>query len=187
MVTAIFPEPPSVPVPAGTGSSPPEVFPGRREIPQPLREGIQEHAEFAGSTPCPAALSAPSLLPRTVVSRCPQTQLSDHLSAGPVSQQCYSSSQLSCKATAPAPLLAQHPRDKGHRIACCRHRGGRAGFGDRAGKHPPDRQSGYGWVLGIQTGKQAGAQPGEIPSFKEMIQREAIHGAHAPRATGEST
>lgn len=93
-------------------------------------------------------------------------------------------------AAKPQPLLhSWHsiPGDKGHRIACCRHRGGRAGFGDRAGKHPPDRQSGYGWVLGIQRGKQAGAQPGEIPSFKGMIQREAIHGAHAPRATGEST
>lgn len=27
--------------------------------------------------------------------------------------------------------------------------GDRAGFGDRAGKHPPDRQSGYGWLLGM--------------------------------------
>lgn len=65
--------------------------------------------------------------------------------------------------------------------------GGRAGFGDRAGKHPPNRQSGYGWVLGYGREKQAEAQLGEIPGFKGMIQREAIHGAHAPMATGEST
>lgn len=79
------------------------------------------------------------------------------------------------------------PGDKGHRTGRCRHHG--AGLALETGlesihlteKVVMDGCWGYG------RGKQAGAQLGEISNFKRMIQREAIHGAHAPMATGEST
>lgn len=135
-----------------------------------------------------AALPVPSLLPCTVVPRCPQMQLSDHLSAGLVSQQSYSSSQLSCKATAPAPLLAQHPRAQGTQNWVLQAPWG-AGLALETGLesiHPTGKVVMDG-CWGYNRGKQAGAQLGEIPSFKGMIQREAIHGAPAPMATGEST
>lgn len=138
--------------------------------------------------PRPAALSAPSLLPCTVVSRCPQMQFSEHLSAGLVSQQCYSSSQPSCKTTAPVPLLAQHPRGQGTQNWVLQASWG-AGLALEAGLesiHPTGKVVMDG-CWGYGRGKQAGAQLGEIPGFKGMIQREAIHGAHAPMATGEST
>lgn len=80
------------------------------------------------------------------------------------------------------------PGDKGHRTGCCRHRGG-AGLALEAGLesiHPTGKVVMDG-CWGYGRGKQAGAQLGEIPGFKGMIQREAIHGAHAPMATGEST
>lgn len=130
-----------------------------------------------------AALSAPSLLPCTVVSRCPQMQLSDHLRAGLISQQSYSSSQLSCKATAPAPLLAQGTQS---RVLQAPWGAGLALETGLESSHPTGKVVMDG-CWGYNRGKQAGAQPGEIPSFKGMIQREAIHGAPAPVATGEST
>lgn len=146
MVTAIFPEGPNVPLHEGTGSSSPEVFPGRREIPQLLREGIQESCTVCWEHPCPAALSALSLLPCTVVSRCPQMQLSNHLSVGsglPTVLQL-----LTAQLQSHSPCLT--PGTAGTQNWVLHAPWGRAGFGDRAGKHPPDRQSGCGWVLGIR-------------------------------------
>lgn len=135
-----------------------------------------------------AALPAPSLLPCTVVPRCPQMQLSEHLSAGLVSQQSYTSSQLSCKATTPAPLLAQHPRAQGTQnwVLQAPWGAGLALETELESIHPTGKVVMDG-CWGYNRGKQAGAQLGEIPSFKGMIQREAIHGAPAPMATGEST
>lgn len=103
---------------------------------------------------------------------------------GPVSQECYSFSQPSCKATAPVPLRAQN---KGHRTGSCRHHG--AELASEAGLesiHPTGKVVMDG-CWGYSRGKQAGGQLEEIPSFKGMTGREAIHGALAPMATGERT
>lgn len=147
---------------AGTGSSPPEVFPGRREIPQSSRVGIQE--------PCRACWEQQHCLHQASclaqwyqdVPKCSSLTPSvlvwspNRATAAPSS------------AAKPQPLLhCWHsiPGHRGHKLGAAGTVGSRAGLGDWAGKHPPNRQSGYGWVLGIQQREASRSPARRNPKF----------------------
>lgn len=107
------------------------------------------------------------LLPCTVVSGVPKCT---SLTISGVCQHCYSSS-----AAKTQPLFHPWhsiPRDKGTQkwVLLALETG--------LESIHPNRQSGYGWVLGIQ---QAGAQLGEIPGFKGIKYREKQYKVNMPQ------
>lgn len=170
---------------AGTGSSPPEVFPGRREIPQSLREGIQE--------PCRVCWEQQHCLHQA---SCPAQWYQDvpKCSSLTTSALVWSPNRATAppsSAAKPQPLLHcwhSTPGAQGTQNWVLQAPWG-AGLALETGLesiHPTGKVV-MDWCWGYNRGKQAGAQLGEIPSFKGMIQREAIHGAPAPMATREST
>lgn len=105
---------------AGTGSSPPEVFPGRREIPQSLREGIQE--------PCRVCWEQQHCLYQA---SCLAQWYQDvpKCSSLTTSALVWSPNRATAppsSAAKPQPLLHcwhSTPGHRGHRTGCFRHRG----------------------------------------------------------------
>lgn len=98
-------------------------------------------------------------------------QLSDHLSTGPASQQWYSSLEPSCKATVPVPLLTQHPRGQGTQNWVLQAPWARLALETGLESIHPTGKVVLDGCCGYCRGQQAGAQLGEISSFKGMIQR----------------
>lgn len=144
-VTAISPERPNVPAHVGTGSSPPGVFAGRKEIPQSLREGIQEQCGVCWQHSLPSSI----VCTKPPASRS-GTKMSPNAALRPPQYWVQSpSSATAPHSPAAKPQLLSHswhsiPGVKGHRTGYCRHL--RQGWLWRQGWRASTQQAKWLWM-----------------------------------------
>lgn len=140
---------------AGTGSSPPEVFAGRREIPQSLKEGIQEPRRVCWEQQ--HCLHQASCLAQWYqdVPKCSSLTTSE-LVWSPNRATAPPSS-----AAKPQPLL--HCWHRGHRAGCCRHRG-EQGWLWRLGWKAATQQAKWLWMGAGDTTEGSKQEPSQEKS-----------------------